>query len=806
MIAPLNIFLRSRTCGWTVVVLLALAKSALCAEIPFLCDAVEMRNPPIADGHFRTAGSSPASALGVKRLLIYRVDFSDAVGAAISSNAAATLISDLNGYYRDMSYGLMTFSLAQAGSVVTETLRLPEPSTAYDNNFIKLIDATRQVAATAGYAAGAFDFDVVCTGAKPFSVFGGQAYVGGPGVWIANGNFNLGVVGHELGHNLGLPHASFWFTGEQSSIGPGTLQQYGDLFDSMGVPGGSSSHFHARFKHFLGWIPDANAPFITANGMYRITAHDQAAAAGRRALRLERDNELNYWVEFRQSFNNRWVTNGASLRWSWNNATNTLLLDTTPGTALAAQDSPVLIGRTFSDGCIDLHITPVGKGGTSPESLDVVVNRGPFPGNVPPVVTIAVSATNTAPATAIMLDATASDANGDALAYFWDFGDGNFGRNQSSISYAWATAGEYVARCTVTDMKGGTASASVVVRVGTVATFMVSGQISMNGRPVEGVLVKAGTRFSYTDSDGTYRISRLAAGRPVVSAALERFNFFNAGFENPPSVGPSATGLNFVGLSDALNGITLVATGSVWRYLDTGAVPAGDWKGLAYDDSGWKSGPARLGYGVGGEATTVSFGPDASNRYVATWFRHCFTVSDASAVDHLVFRLRRDDGLVVYLNGSEVFRENLPVGTIQPTTTALADVLPAEELVYFKRLIPSSTLLTGTNILAVELHQSRTNSTDLSFDLELSGLTEDPQTFRPGLSVQPSGNDLLVSWPGELAGWSLYGAGELAPVGDWSRVTAGVISSNGMNAVRQFPTNAAGFYRLSKPSYCLPFQ
>jgi hypothetical protein len=54
-------------------------------------------------------GAAPPSALGQKRILIYRVDFSNFVGAAISSNAAATLISDLNNTYRDMSYGLDYF-------------------------------------------------------------------------------------------------------------------------------------------------------------------------------------------------------------------------------------------------------------------------------------------------------------------------------------------------------------------------------------------------------------------------------------------------------------------------------------------------------------------------------------------------------------------------------------------------------------------------------------------------------------------------------------------------------------------------
>src|SRR5258706_15298326 len=110
----------------------------------------------------------------------------------------------------------MTLAPPEGGSVGTDPLGLREDSTNYDNNLTKLIDATRQVAASAGYVVANFDVDIVCTGSKPFLVFGAVSYVGGPGIWVGNGNFNVGVVGHELGHNLGLHHSSFWNTGDQS--------------------------------------------------------------------------------------------------------------------------------------------------------------------------------------------------------------------------------------------------------------------------------------------------------------------------------------------------------------------------------------------------------------------------------------------------------------------------------------------------------------------------------------------------------------------------------------------------------------
>jgi hypothetical protein len=316
-------------------------------------------------------------------------------------------------------------------------------------------------------------------------------------------------------------------------------------------------------------------------------------------------------------------------------------------------------------------------------------------------------------------------------------------------------------------------------------------------------LVKAGARFSYTDSDGTYRVSRLSAGRQTMSAVLDGFNVLNAGFENPVTVGPNAAGLDFVALPFSLNSITLVATGSVWKYLDTGSAPNNAWTEVAFDDSAWKTGPAKLGYGIGDEATVVGFGPNASDRFVTTWFRQKFFVDDTAVLDHLVFRLRRDDGAVVYLNGHEMYRENMPAGAVQSSTTALADIT-SEESTFFKRLFLPTGLLIGTNIVAVEVHQFRTNSTDLSFDLELAGVTANGQALLPRLALQRSGAQAWLVWPAGYTGWSLYTANQLGAVSDWLKSPAPVVVSNGWNQAVTLLDNASGFFQLRKGTFCSP--
>jgi len=349
-------------------------------------------------------------------------------------------------------------------------------------------------------------------------------------------------------------------------------------------------------------------------------------------------------------------------------------------------------------------------------------------------------------------------------------------------------------------------SASVIVRVGTISTFLLSGRATRNGAPVEGVLVKAGSRFTYTDTDGTYRIGRVAAGRQTVTAIYDGASVVNAGFENPINVGPSATGLDFIVVPETAGSISLVVTGSVWRYIDTGVVPQGNWTDLTFDDTAWKSGRAKLGYGVGDEVTIVGFGTNTLDRFITTWFRQRFVVADTSLLNHLVLSLRRDDGAVVYLNGQEVYRENLPSGPVLASTTALVDVGSSEEQAFFKRYVPASRLMTGTNIVAVEIHQFRTNSIDLSFDFELQGVSEDPGSFRPTLSVEKSAAAVQIRWPAGYNGWFIYTAPDLSAGEAWSRLSSPSVRSNGWDTIGITPNGASRFFQLRRPGFCSPFE
>src|SRR5205814_656220 len=131
------------------------------------------------------------------------------------------------------------------------------------------------------------------------------------------------------------------------------------------------------------------------------------------------------------------------------------------------------------------------------------------------------------------------------------------------------------------------------------------------------------------------------------------------------------------------------------------------------------SGPAPLGYGGVGEATVLASGPE-TNRFITTYFRQVFSMANPLAVTNLAVRLLRDAGGVVYLNGTEVFRSNLPTNDITATTLALDSIAPGDETFnFYTNAVDPVVLAAGSNIVAVEIHQFSPTNSNLNFDLAL---------------------------------------------------------------------------------------
>lgn len=179
---------------------------------------------------------------------------------------------------------------------------------------------------------------------------------------------------------------------------------------------------------------------------------------------------------------------------------------------------------------------------------------------------------------------------------------------------------------------------------------------------------------------------------------------------------------------------SIFQSGATWKYLVTSvtAVPAATWKAdpnvaPAYNDAGWSAGPSPLGYGGTSEtgngagtcvnqcaSTTTPTCYTCTTREITTYFRK--TINLTTVAGSFFLSYRRDDGIVIYINGTEVRRENLPSGLI--THTTLASEAADEELWTQLELAPG-VLRTGTNVIAVEIHQMSPTSSDIRFDMNL---------------------------------------------------------------------------------------
>ena len=241
-------------------------------------------------------------------------------------------------------------------------------------------------------------------------------------------------------------------------------------------------------------------------------------------------------------------------------------------------------------------------------------------------------------------------------------------------------------------------------------------------------------------------------------------------------------------------GVALVSGQSIWKYLDGGANPATNWFRPEADLGVWPSGLPQFGFGESDERTIVNFlnqtGGIFPTIYVTYYFHHAFAATNAAANSNLVLRLLRDDGAIVYLNGQEIIRENMPSGPVDYLTYASAGAGP--ENVFDDHWINPTLLLDGTNHLAVEIHNQGPHSEDISFDLRLVANLPVPP---PRLTLTRAGTNLVAAWPRSYLGYRFEATAQLGG-GIWAPVTnvaTGITEFRSTNSV----TDPARFFRLS---------
>jgi len=162
-----------------------------------------------------------------------------------------------------------------------------------------------------------------------------------------------------------------------------------------------------------------------------------------------------------------------------------------------------------------------------------------------------------------------------------------------------------------------------------------------------------------------------------------------------------------------------------WKYLVTNVDQGTPWRALAFNDTSWSTGNTEMGYGDNDQVTLIEddFTPgvpgSSSTRFITTYFRKTFTVTNPAQYSGFTVTVERDDGAVVFLNGEEIARPGMPPlpAVISWSTVASGAIEDTLDTIP----VPVSRIVNGLNIIAVEIHQSGAGSSDISFNCSVTG-------------------------------------------------------------------------------------
>jgi hypothetical protein len=324
-----------------------------------------------------------------------------------------------------------------------------------------------------------------------------------------------------------------------------------------------------------------------------------------------------------------------------------------------------------------------------------------------------------------------------------------------------------------------------------------------------GIGVNENDWHTYTISGAQLTAANLTAGNNVIAVEIHQFKDLS-GFVTSTDVSFNLTLAATV--STAIGGDSLVNNNSYWKYKDDGSNQGTAWYGTSFVESAWSAGNAELGYGDGDEATVVNFGI-ASDKYTTTYFRRIFNVASGASYSSIDLSIICDDGAVVYLNGTEIYRNNMPTGTINYLTSANTGTTNENNWNNTNIISCSGLLLAGQpNLIAVEIHQFRdptTNtvtSSDISFNLKLKGNTGSscPVVVTRGPYLQMLGTDrVVVRWQTGTASNSKVSYGlttaYLSPP-----VTNATLSTEHEILITGLTQDTKYFYQIGTTTYNVP--
>ncbi|MDA9056526.1 CotH kinase family protein [Flavobacteriaceae bacterium] len=154
---------------------------------------------------------------------------------------------------------------------------------------------------------------------------------------------------------------------------------------------------------------------------------------------------------------------------------------------------------------------------------------------------------------------------------------------------------------------------------------------------------------------------------------------------------------------------SVVLPGDNWDYLVPTSQPSTNWNQSGFDSSSWSTGPSGFGFGDGDDATVIPI-------TMSVYIRKTFEITDATAVGYMVLDIDYDDGFVAYLNGQEIARNlvSLDVPAFNQSSDGNHEALLYQGYGPERFEVDPLLLNTGTNILAVQVHNQSIDSSDLS--------------------------------------------------------------------------------------------
>lgn len=737
------------------------------------------------------ADADPAWTTGNKRAVVVRVNFKGQNLHDLGVSHCAEILRRLDETWDRWSYGRCRLRPLGGGSHVTPILDLPKRDHEYsDDDIGEIWGAAEDWADEQGHSTDEYDFLIVLAGPaeiqKPTDddtwgnpvTWGGKGRIGGRYTIMRVGGDtaeeriarNTRVTLHELGHNLGLQHASSRYSQPKPIFQFGFFtsyemgKEYGDVIDLMGR---GRYDYNVRSKNWLHWLDDGDVPVALTEGRYVLQEHDLGERGGApRGLQVPYLPGLlledSLFVEYRlaDSGNPRF-TSGPTIRLGLAAGPKSYLLDGRPETPndqsmeddLGTHDSQLPPGRTLSSTLhgATVHITTLSA---DPESgrVEVLVRFGTPAGNRAPTGSI-LPWSKAATGQMVHFTADAVDPDGDELSYAWEAtGHGYDIPAEPTVGLRWYDTGTQTVRCRVSDRHGG------------VATLTYEILVQFNKPPAIQAPASATTAedapltidFSVSDPtlDPSAIVSSVVSSNQVVVPAGNVAITSLGGGQRRLTITPAPNQHGLVPLfltaSDGQEkvvhrldltvrpvtpGPVLVAGNGPWRYWDLPAAPEAGWAQPGFGEAGWATGAARFVHNQGlllpPDWTRLR---DAPGR-VSTYFRRAFPVP-AGFSGTLTLKLVCDDGAVIHLNGQEAARHNLPAGGVNPATRALRSIEGPEESKAVLLLLDASLLQPGTNnVLAVEVHDAGgitgRGGGDVAFDAELA-LLQSPALARLG--------------------------------------------------------------------------